>query len=1328
MSNWKSLFDDNTLREGEEYFRLGKAKKPSEDDEGFDVTVRGTRNYRIRIFDDGDSIYNMTCTCDESAGGKLCRHMAAALYLIEDVFEYELEADPEYAARYASKPSKGRKKTESAGAAAGKSSTSVSTQNSAAGRNSTPGSPADAGKSTSKRKNTASAKIIPIHPEGISNLSKLRKEDARARKAVLAESGADDLSLEAYRYFEASNVRNGLKIPKKTEREALELLVGGEVGTADFESGYYRYSNAGLKTGATQKEVYCIKVVQHSTSGKWYVSQLYDRDSLIDSRCHNWECHLEADPKSPVGHKLCKHEVATLFVVEDAFRSESFGDPTSPAAEKLIGRYRGGVISGEGAPLTKGTENILTLMPKLSIDASNHWNVRFQVGSKRLYLIKNFTEFLDDVRMHRERQYGKTARLQLGRECFDDNGLKWLTFIEKSVRTLRLFIGDSSESRDKIYYYELPGGWVELTDRIPLYGEILDHFFDAAGSDSIETERMIKTGWKMDKEKFFVRTASDELQLMFTLEPWMSPKGDVFDGVRLHGNVPEMVNGSNYLYLFENGTLRRISQQSTGKIRPLLEAAEGSQEINLKIGRSRLSEFYRKVLPGIREVARIEEVQPEIIERYLPAEPLFVCYLDVDDECVLLHPEVFYNAQNHTLFDVKKWDAHILVPEHYRDVVAEKEMFDFLEKYLPEHDEKDEIFLSQRGELPLFEFLDHGLSELMEVCEVRATERFMRLKVRKKVPFKMNVSLTHDLMNLELTSQDLSPEELLLAVEGYKKSAKYIRLKNGDFLRIDENEELARLKELLDTLQIPPKALLEEKLHIPAYRALYVDRMMELMDGVYADRDQHFKKLIKEFKTVSDSDFEVPESLQETLRKYQTVGYRWLRTLDEYHFGGILADDMGLGKTLQVITVLLAEHESETEHQTSLIVCPASLVYNWEAELKKFAPALHVQTVAGTQTERRRIIALGQEADVLVTSYDLLKRDIAEYEDISFRFEIVDEAQYIKNHTTAAAKCVKLIKARTRFALTGTPIENRLGELWSIFDYLMPGFLYDYNSFRSDFEVPIVKFGDGAVMDRLRRMAAPFMLRRKKNGVLRDLPDKLEEIRYAGFAKGGEQQKIYDAQVVRMRDDLMRQTDEDFKHNRIRILAELTRIRQICCDPALIYDEYDADSAKRDACMELLRSVVDGEHKALVFSQFTSMFAILKRELEAEGIAYYEITGATPKEERMRLVNTFNADATPVFLISLKAGGTGLNLVGADVVIHYDPWWNVAVQNQATDRAHRIGQTKVVTVYRLILRDTIEERIVEMQEKKRALAEDILSAEAVGSAAISREELLELLE
>ena len=318
---------------------------------------------------------------------------------------------------------------------------------------------------------------------------------------------------------------------------------------------------------------------------------------------------------------------------------------------------------------------------------------------------------------------------------------------------------------------------------------------------------------------------------------------------------------------------------------------------------------------------------------------------------------------------------------------------------------------------------------------------------------------------------------------------------------------------------------------------------------------------------------------------------------------------------------------------------------------------------------------------------------------------------------------MKLIHADHRFALTGTPIENRLSELWSIFDFLMPGFLYKSEDFVRRFEIPVSRDQDEEMTGRLKKMVSPFILRRLKGDVLKDLPPKLEEVRYARFE--GEQQKLYDAQVVHMQQ--MIHASGNTGEDKIRILAELTRIRQICCDPSLLFENYQGESAKRAACMDLVQSAIDGGHRMLIFSQFTSMLALLEEDLKLAGIVYFKITGVTPKETRVSLVNQFNEGETPVFLVSLKAGGTGLNLTGADVVIHYDPWWNLAAQNQATDRAHRIGQTRQVTVYKMIARDTIEEKILELQEMKQDLADAILEGRGESLMSLSNEELLALL-
>lgn len=560
------------------------------------------------------------------------------------------------------------------------------------------------------------------------------------------------------------------------------------------------------------------------------------------------------------------------------------------------------------------------------------------------------------------------------------------------------------------------------------------------------------------------------------------------------------------------------------------------------------------------------------------------------------------------------------------------------------------------------------------------------------------------------------------------------------------------LSELADGLHLSDKDIRNGKIALPLYRSAYVDAVLtHHSSDIQTHRDRYFKSLIRDLKSIEDSDYDVPEHLKPVLRDYQKTGYRWLQTITHLGFGGVLADDMGLGKTLQVITLLAAsrqhngiitDNDVSTEAATdirpadagtatglpevSLIVCPSSLVYNWDSEIEHFAPELSRLLVTGSAGERQEKLTHYQDYDVLITSYDMLKRDIAFYENLHFRYQIIDEAQFIKNHNTQAARSVRQIRSVTRFALTGTPIENRLSELWSIFEYLMPGFLYPYQHFRSEIEQPIVEDKDKIAATRLRQLVKPFIMRRLKSDVLKELPDKLENAVYSQMTD--EQQKVYTASALQLQKGLEEQSDDAFRTGKIQILAELTRLRQLCCDPALVYENYKGGSAKLDTCIQLIENAISGGHKVLLFSQFTSMLDIIERRLKTERILYYRLDGSTKSEMRTRLVSSFNENEVPVFLISLKAGGTGLNLTGADIVIHYDPWWNVAAQNQATDRAHRIGQTKTVTVYKLIARHTIEEKILKLQESKKELADQIISGEGITAAQLTREDLLNILQ
>ena len=658
-----------------------------------------------------------------------------------------------------------------------------------------------------------------------------------------------------------------------------------------------------------------------------------------------------------------------------------------------------------------------------------------------------------------------------------------------------------------------------------------------------------------------------------------------------------------------------------------------------------------------------------------------------------------------------------------RDYRKEAEIKSVLLKYFRKH--KNENLYIAEDYRQIFGLIKSGISEMEKYGEVDVSEDVLDYKIVDSMKINANVSMEGNWLKLDIDAGDYSKDELEALLLAFGKKEKYIKLNDNKIVRLDDNG-LELLAQMAYDMDFSATDIIDGQVFIPKYRALYVDGRLREGDLAAYDKDLAMKALVRTINQIEDSEFMVPEELEEILRGYQKYGYHWLRTLDACGFGGILADDMGLGKTLQIITLILDEKLSVSRKSPSLIIAPASLVYNWENEIAKFAPMLTTLIVTGTKENRRRALEKSMEYDVLITSYDLLKRDIDLYEELSFRFQVIDEAQNIKNFSTDNAKCVKKIKAQTRFALTGTPIENRLSELWSIFDYLMPGFLYTYPKFRSKFEQPISSNQDVGAMKGLNRMISPFVLRRLKKDVLKELPEKQEYDVYTQMQ--GKQHKLYVANALRLKGIIEDSSEEEFKDKRMEILSEIMKLRQLCCAPSLCYDEYDGESAKLEMCIDMLKNGISGGHKILLFSQFTSMLDIIARRLDKEEISYYTMTGATNKDKRLKLVEQFNNDDTKVFLISLKVGGVGLNLTGADMVIHYDPWWNVAAQNQAADRAHRIGQNKVVSVFKLIAKDSIEERIVVLQKKKEQLADNILSGETISLGSLSKKELLSILE
>ena len=484
----------------------------------------------------------------------------------------------------------------------------------------------------------------------------------------------------------------------------------------------------------------------------------------------------------------------------------------------------------------------------------------------------------------------------------------------------------------------------------------------------------------------------------------------------------------------------------------------------------------------------------------------------------------------------------------------------------------------------------------------------------------------------------------------------------------------------------------------------------------YIDGKEIVSHISNKLKTIKEVNYSIPAKLNAKLRDYQITGYNWFKTLSHYEFGGILADEMGLGKTIQTITFLLSEKEN---NKKSLIVTPTSLIYNWKSEFENFAPSMRIAVLHGSKEERIEIMENIESYDVILTTYGTLKNDYEWYNDKEFDYCIIDEAQHIKNPQSISSETVKEIKAKVKFALTGTPIENNLLELWSIFDFVMPGYLYNKNRFQERF----IGTREGTVA--LKKMIQPFILRRLKKNVMMELPDKIEKKYYVEMNE--EQKKVYSSYIADIKEKM---NDKDINKDKITIFSYLTKLRQLCLDPSVIVEGYNGGSSKIDTALSIVCDAIDAERKILLFSQFTSVLDNIKKTLKENNIDYYYLDGATKAQERIKLVNDFNSkDDVSVFLISLKAGGTGLNLTSADMVIHFDPWWNPAIEDQATDRAHRFGQKSNVEVIKLIAKGTIEEKIIKLQDDKKEVIGEVMNGDYKNGSllgTLSEEEIKEL--
>ncbi len=607
------------------------------------------------------------------------------------------------------------------------------------------------------------------------------------------------------------------------------------------------------------------------------------------------------------------------------------------------------------------------------------------------------------------------------------------------------------------------------------------------------------------------------------------------------------------------------------------------------------------------------------------------------------------------------------------------------------------VYVFRDNDLNLYNFLNEGILKLKEIGEIYYSDKFKSKRLYSSSSIKANIKSGIDgYLEVDFNLDDVNKDEYKDILTAFKEKSKFYKLKDGSFISL-EQKEVKDFFELVDNLDL----INEENNKVHASKALYINDVINNKNLDFVVGRDNLNNICERFKNIDDIDLSIPKNLNATLRDYQVNGLTWFKTLDHYEFGGILADEMGLGKTIQTISFLMSKKEQLKKKPISLIVTPTSLIYNWKNEFDTFAPSLNVALVHGNKKDRDKNLENLDNIDVIITTYGTLRNDLESYLDKTFDYCIIDEAQNIKNPIAQSTEAVKSIHAKVKFALTGTPIENNLFELWSIFDFIMPGYLYS----RSRFAELFMNNEDNSY--NLKKLIQPFILRRTKSEVMKELPNKIEKKFFVEL--NDNQKELYSSYVKDIQEKMV---DKDIRKDKIVIFSYLTKLRQICLDPRVLLENYNNKSSKIETTIELLTNYIGNGHKVLLFSQFTTVLKNLGKELSKNDISYSYIDGSTPAKERLRLVDEFNTNnENKVFLISLKAGGTGLNLTSADVVIHFDPWWNPAVENQASDRAHRYGQKNVVEVIKLIARGTIEEKILKLQESKNELIEEFINGD-----------------
>ncbi|WP_391206593.1 SNF2 helicase associated domain-containing protein [Psychrobacillus sp. L4] len=848
---------------------------------------------------------------------------------------------------------------------------------------------------------------------------------------------------------------------------------------------------------------------------------------------------------------------------------------------------------------------------------------------------------------------------------------------------------------------------------------------------------LIKSGRVKSKvalqEGLLLISASDWEQLLLLLTEAPAVRfmqdGELYEGIRFGLELPlsfalEKGNTTNYEldvkgleritvlkaygYALLEGKLFKLPPGDCNRLAELKEMLDQSGKNELVISENQIDHFMEQVIPGLGKLGNV--VIAESVSKRMGETPLRVkLFLDRVKHRLLAGLEFHYG---HLIINPYEETEETFT--HYPGIRRQRDKELQIIRVLLENSftQTDGGFFLYDEEAE-YHFLYHVVAGMEKWVHIYASTA-VKMRVQKAYTgprIKVEVKERMEWLEFRFDLNGIPEKEIQNLMASLEAKQKFYRITNGNLVSLETPEFLA-LANFMQDMGLTNENIKEE-IRVPLIQGMQLIDSLE--QGDLVDPGENFAKLMKNLNDPEALNETVPTTLTTILRDYQKVGFKWFKLLAKYKFGGILADDMGLGKTLQSITFIESVLPDVRERKLPvLIVCPASLLYNWKNEFEKFTPHINAQIIDGNKAERSSLWKASLGADILITSYPSLRMDTDLFQKQHFHTLFLDEAQAFKNPITKTAKSVKKIQAEYRFALTGTPIENALDELWSIFHVVFPELLPGRRAFSELRREEVAK--------RVR----PFILRRMKQDVLKELPNKTETILFSELQI--EQKKLYAAYLAELKHDTLKHLNkESFQKNRIKILAGLTRLRQLCCHPGLFVEGYTGSSAKFEQLMEILEECRLSGRRVLVFSQFTQMLGIIRRQLIRQGTSYFYLDGQTPPADRVELCNRFNNGEGNLFLISLKAGGTGLNLTGADTVILYDLWWNPAVEQQAADRAHRMGQQNEVHVIRLVAKGTIEEKINELQHRKKSLIDEVIHSGGDGLTTMTEEDIREIL-